>query len=146
MNRSITFVEQGSVRFERFDPDSKAVLWVIRPGESTSGRDWHARSHIGVVNAPGAFGSVDAGFGVPGLLPPSDLEDYDEEHPCLDRAALMQLLTQYVRWDDLPNQVDLPAVYCHRKYGAAEGGSAGGGGVYAASAGRLTPASTRRME
>ena len=40
------------------------------------------------MNAPGAFGAVDAGFDVPGLLPLPDLENYDEEQPCLDRAAL----------------------------------------------------------
>ena len=121
MNRSITFVEQGSVRFERFDW-IKAVLRVIRPGDSSTGQDWQARQHIGVVNAPGAFGAVDAGFGVPGLLPPPHLEDYDEEHPCLDRAELTQLLTQYIRWDELPDHADLPVVYYHRKLRAAEGG------------------------
>ena len=143
MNRSITFVEQGSVRFGWINPGYKAALWVIRPGESTSDQDWGAREHIGVVNGPGAFGSVDAEFGVPGLLPPSDLEDYDEEHPCLDRSALTQLLTQYVRWDELSNR-DLPAVYYHRKL--RDGGGTTGGGVYAAFAERLTPASTPRME
>ena len=127
MNRSMAFVEQGSVRFERFDW-IKASLWVIRPGDSSEGQDWQARQHIGVVNDPGAFGAVDAGFGVPGLLPPPHLEDYDEEHPCLDRAALMQLLTQYIRWDELPDHADLPVVYYHRKLRAAEGGSTGGGG------------------
>ena len=126
MNRSITFVEQGSVRLEM---DYKATLWVIRPGESSAEQDWHAREHIGVVNAPGAFGAVDAGFGVPGLLPPSDLENYDEEHPCLDRAALTKLLTLYIRWDELPDHADLPAVYYHRKLQAGEGGSTGGGGI-----------------
>lgn len=126
MNRAMTFVEQGSVRFERFDMGGKAVLWVIRPGESSADQDWDAREHIGVVNTPGAFGAVDAGFGVPGLLPLPDLENYDEEHPCLDRAALTQLLTQYIRWDELPNQADLPAVYYHRKLRAAEGGPTGG--------------------
>ena len=95
MNRSMTFVEQGSVRFERFDW-IKASLRVIRPGDSSEDQDWQARQHIGVVNAPGAFGAVDAGFGVPGLLPPPHLENYDEEHPCLDRAELTQLLTQYI--------------------------------------------------
>ena len=80
------------------------------------------------MNAPGAFGAVDAGFGVPGLLPLPDLENYDEEHPCLDRAALTQLLTQYIRWDELPDHVDLPVVHHHRKLIAAEGGSTGGGG------------------
>lgn len=124
MNRSITFVEQGSVRLEM---DYKATLWVIRPGESSADQDWDAREHIGVVNTPGAFGAVDAGFGVPGLLPLPDLENYDEEHPCLDRAALTQLLTQYIRWDELPNQADLPAVYYHRKLRAAEGGPTGEG-------------------
>ena len=127
MNRSMTFVEQGSVRFERFDLGGKAVLWVIRPGESSEDQDWDAREHIGVVNTPGAFGAVDAGFGVPGLLPPADLENYDEEHPCLDRAALMQLLTQYIRWDELPDHADLPAVYHHRKLRSTDGGSTGGG-------------------
>ena len=129
MNRSMTFVEQGSVRFERFDPSGKAVLWVIRPGESSADQDWDARQHIGVVNYPGAFGSVDAGFGVPGLLPPPHLENYDEEHPCLDRAELTQLLTQYIRWNELPDHADLPAVYYHRKLQAGEGGSTGGGGI-----------------
>ena len=127
MNRSITFVEQGSVRFEWINPGYKASLRVIRPGESSADQDWHAREHIGVVNYPGAFGAVDAGFGVPGLLPPPYLENYDEEHPCLDRAALMQLLTQYIRWDELPDHADLPAVYHHRKLLAEEDGPTGGG-------------------
>ena len=126
MNRSMTFVEQGSVRFERFDL-IKASLWVIRPGDSSEDQDWQARQHIGVVNAPGAFGAVDAGFGVPGLLPLPDLENYDEEHPCLDRAELTQLLTQYIRWDELPDHVDLPVVYYHRKLIAAEDGPTEGG-------------------
>ena len=46
MNRSMTFVEQGSVRFERFNLGGKAVLWVIRPGESSADQDWDARQHI----------------------------------------------------------------------------------------------------
>ena len=140
MNRSMTFVEQGSVRFERFDMGGKAVLWVIRPGESSADQDWDAREHIGVVNTPGAFGAVDAGFGVPGLLPPSDLENYDEEHPCLDRAALTQLLTQYIRWDKLPDHADLPVVYYHRKPQAREGGPTGGGDMR-----RLRSAGHRRQ-
>ena len=143
MNRSITFVEQGSVRFERFDLGGKAVLWVIRPGESSADQDWDAREHIGVVNTPGAFGAVDAGFDVPGLLPPADLENYDEEHPCLDRAALMQLLTQYIRWDELPDHADLPAVY-HTGNSKREKADPRGG--YAAFAEPRTPASTLCME
>ena len=38
MNRSMTFVEQGSVRFERFDW-IKASLWIIRPGDSSEDQD-----------------------------------------------------------------------------------------------------------